>query len=215
MLQTFNLLGALYFDNTSQFEKEDDVIFPGKEHTYYWEVTPEVAPHAADPPCVTYTYFSHNDIVKDYNTGLIGTLLICKNGMFIFIVILIIIDNMNQFISSELFPFNGQIDWITKGLQITLFILKLSQPDIVCLCSTGSLDESGKQVHFHQEFTLLFGVFDESNTWYSKRDAPLQENVKYTINGFTNGSVPGKLVKFSTMREYQCLYKFYELVALL
>ncbi|XP_053482810.1 coagulation factor V isoform X2 [Ictalurus furcatus] len=125
--------GALYFDNTSQFEKEDDVIFPGKEHTYYWEVTPEVAPHAADPPCVTYTYFSHNDIVKDYNTGLIGTLLICK---------------------------------------------------------TGSLDESGKQVHFHQEFTLLFGVFDESNTWYSKRDAPLQENVKYTINGFTNGSVP-------------------------
>lgn len=125
--------GALYFDNTSQFEKEDDVIFPGKEHTYYWEVTPEVAPHAADPPCVTYTYFSHNDIVKDYNTGLIGTLLICKNG---------------------------------------------------------SLDESGKQVHFHQEFTLLFGVFDESNTWYSKRDAPLQENVKYTINGFTNGTVP-------------------------
>ncbi|MCI4378417.1 hypothetical protein PGIGA_G00215670 [Pangasianodon gigas] len=125
--------GALYFDNTSQFEKEDDVILPGKEHTYYWEVTPEVAPQAADPPCVTYTYFSHNDIVKDYNTGLIGTLLICK---------------------------------------------------------PGSLDESGKQVHFNQEFTLLFGVFDESNTWYSKGDAPLKENVKYTINGFTNGSVP-------------------------
>ncbi|MCJ8732523.1 hypothetical protein PDJAM_G00212510 [Pangasius djambal] len=125
--------GALYFDNTSQFEKEDDVILPGKEHTYYWEVTPEVAPQAADPPCVTYTYFSHNDIVKDYNTGLIGTLLICK---------------------------------------------------------PGSLDESGKQVHFNQEFTLLFGVFDESNSWYSKGDAPLKENVKYTINGFTNGSVP-------------------------
>ncbi|KAB5577055.1 hypothetical protein PHYPO_G00205580 [Pangasianodon hypophthalmus] len=125
--------GALYFDNTSQFEKEDDVILPGKEHTYYWEVTPEVAPQAADPPCVTYTYFSHNDIVKDYNTGLIGTLLICK---------------------------------------------------------PGSLEESGKQVHFNQEFTLLFGVFDESNTWYSKGDAPLKENVKYTINGFTNGSVP-------------------------
>ncbi|XP_060784747.1 coagulation factor V [Neoarius graeffei] len=125
--------GALYFDNTSQFEKEDDVIFPGKEHTYYWEVTQDVAPKDADPPCVTYTYFSHHDIVKDYNTGLIGALLICKKG---------------------------------------------------------SLDESGKQVNFHQEFTLLFGVFDESNTWYSKRDAPLKNDVKYTINGFTNGSVP-------------------------
>lgn len=84
MLQIFNPLGSLYFDNTSQFEKEDDVILPGQEHIYFWDVAPEVAPQAADPPCVTYTYFSHNDIVKDYNTGLIGTLLICKPGMFIF-----------------------------------------------------------------------------------------------------------------------------------
>lgn len=36
---------------------------------------------AADPPCITYTYLSHYDIVKDYNTGLIGTMLICKKGM--------------------------------------------------------------------------------------------------------------------------------------
>lgn len=84
MLQMFNPLGSLYFDNTSQFEKQDDVINPGKEHTYYWEITKEVAPQDADPPCVTYTYFSHNDIVKDYNTGLIGTVLICKTGMIIF-----------------------------------------------------------------------------------------------------------------------------------
>lgn len=66
----------------------------------------------------------------------------------------------------------------------------------VCLSYTGSLDESGKQVHFHQELTLLFGVFDESNTWYSAGEAPLKDNVKYTINGFTNGSVPGKQVFF-------------------
>lgn len=98
MLQIFNPLGSLYFDNTSQVEKEDDVILPGKEHTYYWEVTPEVAPETADPPCVTYTYFSHNDIVKDYNTGLIGTLLICKSGMFIFLLPSLL-DKTNQFIN--------------------------------------------------------------------------------------------------------------------
>lgn len=80
-LRIFNPSGSLYFDNTSDFEKEDDVIYPGKEHTYYWEVTSDVAPKVADPPCVTYTYFSHQDIVKDYNTGLIGALLICKKGM--------------------------------------------------------------------------------------------------------------------------------------
>ncbi|XP_036438587.1 coagulation factor V [Colossoma macropomum] len=125
--------GSLYFDNTSNFEKEDDVIYPDKEHTYYWEVTPDVTPKATDPPCVTYMYFSHVDFVRDYNTGLIGTLLICKDG---------------------------------------------------------SLDDSGNQVHFHQEFVLLFGVFDENNNWYSRGGAPLEKNVKYTINGYTNGDVP-------------------------
>lgn len=76
-------LGALYFDNTSPFEKKDDKVLPGKEHTYYWEVTPEVAPKEADPPCLTYTYLSHCDFVKDFNSGLIGTLMVCKNGTVI------------------------------------------------------------------------------------------------------------------------------------
>ncbi|XP_051762250.1 coagulation factor V isoform X1 [Ctenopharyngodon idella] len=125
--------GSLYFDNTSLLEKEDDVILPGKEHTYHWEVTSEVTPMAADPPCITYTYLSHYDIVKDYNTGLIGTMLICKKG---------------------------------------------------------TLDSSGNQIHLHQEPVLLFGVFDENKSWYSTGDPPLAQNVKYTINGYTNGSVP-------------------------
>ncbi|XP_067265312.1 coagulation factor V [Chanodichthys erythropterus] len=125
--------GSLYFDNTSLLEKEDDVILPGQEHTYQWEVTSEVSPMAADPPCLTYTYLSHYDIVKDYNTGLIGTMLICKKG---------------------------------------------------------TLDSSGKQISFHQEAVLLFGVFDENKSWYSTGDPPQAQNVKYTINGYTNGSVP-------------------------
>uniref|UniRef100_A0A8C1N046 Venom prothrombin activator oscutarin-C non-catalytic subunit-like n=1 Tax=Cyprinus carpio TaxID=7962 RepID=A0A8C1N046_CYPCA len=125
--------GSLYFDNTSLCEKEDDVILPGKEHTYQWEVTSEVTPTAADPPCITYTYLSHFDIVKDYNTGLIGPMLICKKG---------------------------------------------------------SLDDSGNQLHFHQEAVLLFGVFDENKSWYSTGGPEQAHKVKYTINGYTNGSVP-------------------------
>ncbi|XP_056088864.1 coagulation factor V [Rhinichthys klamathensis goyatoka] len=125
--------GSSYFDNTSLLEKMDDIILPGQEHTYYWEVTSEVTPTAADPPCLTYTYLSHYDIVKDYNTGLIGTMLICKKG---------------------------------------------------------TLDSSGNQIHFHQEAVLLFGVFDESKSWYSTGDPQRTQDVKYTINGYTNGSVP-------------------------
>uniref|UniRef100_A0A8B9H8Z8 ferroxidase n=1 Tax=Astyanax mexicanus TaxID=7994 RepID=A0A8B9H8Z8_ASTMX len=132
--------GSLYFDNTSDFEKEDDVISPGNEHTYSWEVSPDVVPKATDPPCLTYMYISHQDIVRDYNTGLIGTMLVCKKG---------------------------------------------------------SLSDSGDQVHFQQELVLLFGVFDENKSWYSKGGPPTKEHVKYTINGFTNGSVPGNICAHS------------------
>ncbi|XP_030613577.1 coagulation factor V isoform X2 [Archocentrus centrarchus] len=72
--------GAHYFDNTSQKEKEDDTVYPNSEHVYYWEVTSDVAPQENDPTCLTYTYISHQNVVMDYNSGLIGTLLICKPG---------------------------------------------------------------------------------------------------------------------------------------
>lgn len=72
--------GAHYFDNTSQKEKEDDVVQPNSEHVYYWEATSEVSPQSDDPTCLTYTYVSHQNVVEDYNSGLIGILLICKPG---------------------------------------------------------------------------------------------------------------------------------------
>ncbi|XP_077472587.1 coagulation factor V [Stigmatopora argus] len=72
--------GAHYFDNTSQKEQEDDVVRPGSEHVYHWEVTPEVAPKNDDPACLTYSYISHLNLVEDFNSGLVGALLICKNG---------------------------------------------------------------------------------------------------------------------------------------
>ncbi|XP_034550029.1 coagulation factor V [Notolabrus celidotus] len=125
--------GAHYFDNTSQKEKEDDVVAPNSEHVYYWEVTPEVSPQPSDPSCLTYTYISHQNVVEDYNSGLIGTLLICK---------------------------------------------------------PGSLDESGKQVSFHHEYTFLFGVFDEKESKHKANSFSADNHVKYTINGYTLGSLP-------------------------
>nr|XP_042124833.1 coagulation factor VIII isoform X2 [Peromyscus maniculatus bairdii] len=72
--------GAEYEDQTSQREKEDDKVFPGESHTYVWQVLKENGPMASDPPCLTYSYLSHVDLVKDLNSGLIGALLVCKEG---------------------------------------------------------------------------------------------------------------------------------------
>ncbi|XP_053435824.1 coagulation factor VIII isoform X1 [Nycticebus coucang] len=72
--------GVEYDDHTSQREKEDDKVFPGESHTYVWQVLKENGPMASDPPCLTYSYLSHVDLVKDLNSGLIGTLLVCKEG---------------------------------------------------------------------------------------------------------------------------------------
>ncbi|KAM6143150.1 coagulation factor VIII isoform 2-T2 [Erethizon dorsatum] len=72
--------GAEYDDQTSQREKEDDKVFPGESHTYVWQVSTENGPMTSDPQCLTYSYFSHVDLVKDLNSGLIGALLVCKEG---------------------------------------------------------------------------------------------------------------------------------------
>ncbi|KAA8593122.1 hypothetical protein FQN60_018577 [Etheostoma spectabile] len=129
--------GANYFDNTSQKEKEDDVVRPNSQHVYYWEVTKEVSPQPSDPSCLTYTYISHKNVVEDYNSGLIGALLICK---------------------------------------------------------PGSLDESGKQVGVYHEYVFLFGVFDENESKYKPKGHA--NHVKYTINGYTMGSLPAGMHGF-------------------
>nr|XP_023966358.1 venom prothrombin activator pseutarin-C non-catalytic subunit-like isoform X1 [Chrysemys picta bellii] len=72
--------GSLYADRTSSFEKLDDAVLPGLVYKYTWEITAEIGPKEADPPCLTYIYYSHENMVMDFNSGLIGALLICKKG---------------------------------------------------------------------------------------------------------------------------------------
>ncbi|KAG8521362.1 LOW QUALITY PROTEIN: Coagulation factor VIII, partial [Galemys pyrenaicus] len=72
--------GTKYEDQTSQKEKDDDKVLPGESHTYVWQVLGNSGPMASDPPCLTYSYFSHVDLVKDLNSGLVGALLVCRAG---------------------------------------------------------------------------------------------------------------------------------------
>ncbi|KFO13279.1 Coagulation factor V, partial [Balearica regulorum gibbericeps] len=75
-----NAEGSLYDDRTSSAEKRDDAVLPGQIYTYVWDITEEVGPRESDLPCLTYVYYSHENMAMDFNSGLIGALLICKKG---------------------------------------------------------------------------------------------------------------------------------------
>lgn len=53
---------------------------PGKMHTYVWEIQQNQGPTDGDSPCLTHSYSSNIDSVKDTNSGLIGALLVCRPG---------------------------------------------------------------------------------------------------------------------------------------
>ncbi|NXP43379.1 FA8 factor, partial [Heliornis fulica] len=72
--------GAGYEDETSQPENEGDRVDPGKTHTYVWEIQQNQGPTDGDSSCLTHSYSSNTDSVKDINSGLIGALLVCRPG---------------------------------------------------------------------------------------------------------------------------------------
>ncbi|XP_049571193.1 coagulation factor V isoform X5 [Orcinus orca] len=72
--------GASYPDHTFPVERMDDSVAPGQEYTYEWNISEDSGPTHDDPPCLTYIYYSYENLVHDFNSGLIGPLLICKKG---------------------------------------------------------------------------------------------------------------------------------------
>jgi len=72
--------GAAYSDGTSEAEKADDVIPPGKSHTYTWTVPARAGPAAGDASSILWMYHSHFVEPKDTNTGLIGPIIIGRSG---------------------------------------------------------------------------------------------------------------------------------------
>ncbi|XP_062997945.1 coagulation factor VIII [Elgaria multicarinata webbii] len=59
------------------------------------------------------------------------------------------------------------------------------------VCKPGTLENTGARSTL-QEFVLLFSVFDEGNSWYSKSNASMDNRAQlHTINGFVHNSLPG------------------------
>ncbi|GAB1287406.1 Ceruloplasmin [Apodemus speciosus] len=71
--------GAIYPDNTTDFQKADDKVFPGQQYLYVLHAF-EQSPGEEDSNCVTRIYHSHVDAPKDIASGLIGPLILCKKG---------------------------------------------------------------------------------------------------------------------------------------
>ncbi|KAM7330991.1 hypothetical protein ACRRTK_010180 [Alexandromys fortis] len=69
--------GAIYPDNTTNFQKADDKVFPGEQYLYVLHAS-EQSPVDGDNNCVTRIYHSHVDAPKDIASGLIGPLILCK-----------------------------------------------------------------------------------------------------------------------------------------
>lgn len=55
-------------------------MYPGGYYKYIWDISPKDGPTSSDPECLTYSYSSQVDPVRDVNSGLIGALLICKTS---------------------------------------------------------------------------------------------------------------------------------------
>lgn len=70
--------GALYEDNTSGANKLDDGVLPGATHTYEWAVPERAAP--VDGTTAFWMYHSHSEEVRDFNTGLVGPMIITAKG---------------------------------------------------------------------------------------------------------------------------------------
>ncbi|XP_014392935.1 PREDICTED: ceruloplasmin-like isoform X2 [Myotis brandtii] len=73
--------GALYPDNTTGLQKEDDHLEPGSRYTYRWFVQERQGPGPSDSNCVTRIYHSHIDTSRDVASGLIGPILTCKRAI--------------------------------------------------------------------------------------------------------------------------------------
>ena len=60
-------------------DKKDDIIPPGSNWTFVWQVTERAGPGPADPSSLLWMYHSHFDEVADVNAGLMGAIIVSRH----------------------------------------------------------------------------------------------------------------------------------------
>ena len=72
--------GSLYNDGIPASDKKGDVVPPGGNYTYIWQVPERAGPGPHDPSSIVWMYHSHVDEVKDTYAGLAGPIIITRHG---------------------------------------------------------------------------------------------------------------------------------------
>ncbi|XP_061492982.1 ceruloplasmin isoform X2 [Rhineura floridana] len=72
--------GSLYNTISGGTTGPSSHVNPGERFTYEWEVPESVGPTPEDPDCLTWIYYSASDPIKDTSAGLVGPLLVCREG---------------------------------------------------------------------------------------------------------------------------------------
>lgn len=67
-------------DNTKQKDHIDDGVKPGSNITLTWKLTADFSPRDDDPNCIPFSYHSHVDPDREVNAGLLGLVIVCKQG---------------------------------------------------------------------------------------------------------------------------------------
>ena len=84
--------GSNYRDGTSAIDVVDNAVAPGKVFKYVWQVPERAGPTQDDNDCVTWAYYSDSASVRDFYTGLVGPLVVCRKVYCIYLYILKIDD---------------------------------------------------------------------------------------------------------------------------
>jgi hephaestin len=72
--------GAYYNDGAND-PSHNGVVAPGGTHTYVWNVPERAGPGPRDPSSIVWLYHSHNYEPRDTDAGLIGAIIITRQGM--------------------------------------------------------------------------------------------------------------------------------------
>jgi len=73
--------GAPYDDGTADDQKGDDAVPPGTVYTYDYTVPERAGPGPMDPSSVMWMYHSHTDEIGDTYSGLMGPVIVTRQGM--------------------------------------------------------------------------------------------------------------------------------------
>jgi manganese oxidase len=73
--------GSPYADGVAAAAKGGAAVAPGQTFIYSWDVPERAGPGPADPSSIVWLYHSHVDERRDVNAGLIGAIVVTRQGM--------------------------------------------------------------------------------------------------------------------------------------